>query len=80
VFGSLVNSVHPTETEDRERMLLLGSPWFKTQQLGALAEHSADAHGLVDGLAAAGARRAAKRYLPPARRVKGACAQDAARH
>ena len=71
----LDSALHPHRSERgegpvRRRLRELGG--VKAIVVGAFAEHSADVHELVDELAAAGAHKAAQKYLMPAHRAKGA--------
>ena len=71
----LDRALHPQRSERgegpvRRRLRELGG--VKAIVVGAFAEHSADVHELVDELAAAGAHKAAQKYLMPAHRAKGA--------
>lgn len=71
----LDRALHPHRSERgegpvRRRLRELGG--VKAIVVGAFAEHSADVHELVDELAAAGAHKAAQKYLMPAHRAKGA--------
>jgi hypothetical protein len=59
-------------SEKRELIHLRFACSWGDVKTGAFAEHSADVHELVDELAAAGAHKAAQKYLMPAHRAKGA--------
>ena len=72
---TLDRALHPHRSERgegpvRRRLRDLGG--VNAMVVGAFAEHSADVHELVDELAAAGAHKAAQKYLMPAHRAKGA--------
>jgi hypothetical protein len=71
----LDRALHPHRSEKGEgpvRCRLREMGGVKAIVVGAFAEHSADVHELVDEPVAAGAHKAAQKYLMPAHRTKGA--------